>query len=134
MAFVEPSHAAVESSVHLRFQPTAAGPRRRSEVQGFPKPEIVVGDFNTGRDAAAIARLLPDLASAHSQAGIGPDYGWPRFVFWKGEDRKTVPFLGLDQAFISPQRWRTTAYRMIALGAGTHRAQEMILTPADPTR
>ncbi|MGD1914712.1 MAG: hypothetical protein ACFCBV_00790 [Phycisphaerales bacterium] len=130
MAFVEPSRAAIESSVHLRFRPTAAGPRRRSEIEGFPEPEIVVGDFNTGRGSAAIDALLPGLSDAHAKAGIGPDYGWPRFVRLRGKDHTTIPFLGLDQALIDRARWRATAYRMIDLGEGTHRAQEMILTPA----
>jgi len=128
MAYVEHSLAALDDSTHLRFAPTAAGPMQRTTDDGFPTPEIVVGDFNTARRSASVAALLPGLASAHAQAGIGPDYGWPRLVRIRGTDRATIPFLGLDQAFVDGSRWRVTAYRMIDVGQGTHRAQEVILT------
>lgn len=131
MAYVAPSLEAINESRHLRFASTAAGPLRQSENKGFPPPDIVVGDFNTARGSAAIDRLLPGLASAHAQAGIGPDYGWPRFIFYGNKERPTIPFVGLDQAFIRSAAWRATAYRMIDTGVGTHRAQEIILTAPD---
>ena len=133
MAYVAPSLEALRESRHLQFTRTDAGPLRQSENKGFPPADIVVGDFNTARGSAAIDRLLPDLTSAHAQAGIGPDYGWPRFIFYKNRDRATIPFVGLDQAFVRPASLRSTAYRMIDTGVGTHRAQELILTaPARP--
>jgi hypothetical protein len=130
MGFVAPSREALAASTRVTFSPTAAGPMQRSERSGFPPPHVVVGDFNTARGSAAIARLLPGLESAHAQAGIGPDYGWPRFLRLDGVDRSAVPFLGLDQSFVDAKAWRATAYRMIDTGQGTHRAQELILTPA----
>ena len=131
MAFVEPSLRALSRSRHLRFAGTDAGPLRQSESTGFPPADIVVGDFNTARGSVAIGRLLPGLASAHTQAGIGPDYGWPRFIFYDNKDWDTVPFIGVDQAFLRPEVWRATAYRMIDTGVGTHRAQEVILAAPD---
>lgn len=127
-AFVPTTLERIAASKRLIHEPTAAGPLRRREEQGFPQPGVVVGDFNTARGSAAIEALLPDMASAHAQAGIGPDYGWPRFVRDGREDRATIPFLGLDQAFIDPKEWRATAYRMLDLGVGTHRAQELYVT------
>ncbi|MFI4883363.1 MAG: hypothetical protein ACIAQU_12345 [Phycisphaerales bacterium JB064] len=128
MAFVEPSLKAIADSRHLSFVSTAAGPLRQQEQTGFPPADIVAGDFNTGRGSVAVSRLLPGLDGAHEQAGIGPDYGWPRFIYYKNQDRTTVPFVGVDQAFVRSSMWRTTAYRMIDMGVGTHRAQEAILT------
>lgn len=130
MAYVEPSLDAIAKSTHWTFTPTAAGPLRRERHTGFPDADVVIGDFNTGRGSNAISALLPGMVSAHTQAGIGPDYGWPRFVFDGKRDRKTIPFLGLDQAFVRPDGWRATAYRMLDLGVGTHRAQELIITRA----
>ena len=131
MSFAAPSIEAISASTHASFSRTAAGPLRREEIKGFPPPDIAVGDFNTARGSAAVAGVLPGLASAHAQGGIGPDYGWPRFVRSNNVDRATIPFIGVDQAFVRRERWRATAYRMIDMGVGTHRAQEVILTTAD---
>lgn len=128
--FVPATLERIDASTRLIHERTAAGPLRRREERGFPTPDIVVGDFNTARGSAAIEALLPGMASAHAQAGIGPDYGWPRFVRDGRDDRALVPFLGLDQAFVDPERWRATAYRMLDLGEGTHRAQEVFITRA----
>lgn len=128
MAYVEPSLKAIADSTHSTFKPTAAGPLQRERHSGFPPADVVVGDFNTGRGSVAISTFLPDMASAHAQAGIGPDYGWPLFVYDGERDRSTIPFLGLDQAFVRPDGWRATAYRMHDLGVGTHRVQELFIT------
>lgn len=135
MAYVEPSLNAIAESKHTTFQPTTAGPLQRVRHTGFPDAGVVIGDFNTGRGSAAISKLLPDMASAHAQAGIGPDYGWPRFVFNQQRDVNAFPVLALDQAFVQPEAWRATAYRMLDLGSGTHRAQELFITRvgSDPT-
>jgi|GEM_PF-4953493 len=134
MAYVEPSLNAIAESAHSTYKATAAGPMQRETTRGFPNADLVVGDFNTGRGSAAISKLLPGMASAHAQAGIGPDYGWPRFVFDGQRDIKTLPVLALDQAFVRPKAWRATAYRMHDLGAGTHRAQELFITRAGSGR
>lgn len=128
MTYVEPSLKAIADSSHSTYKATAAGPLQRETSTGFPDADVVVGDFNTGRSSVAISRLLTGMASAHAQAGIGPDYGWPRFVFDGRRDIKTFPVLALDQAFLRPDAWRATAYRMHDLGAGTHRAQEVFIT------
>ncbi|GIW74081.1 MAG: hypothetical protein KatS3mg103_0603 [Phycisphaerales bacterium] len=132
IAMVEPSLKALARSVHVRFTPTAAGPMRRRQQAGFPRPDLVVGDFNTGRGSAAVARLLPGMRSAHAQAGIGPDYTWPRLLYLGQHDRRTRPAIGLDQAMLRPGVWRATAYRVLDLGVGTHLAQEVILTRDRP--
>ncbi|MFI4917089.1 MAG: hypothetical protein ACIAS6_11360 [Phycisphaerales bacterium JB060] len=131
MDYVPATLQRIDSSSRRVFEPTQAGPLKQRQERGFPRPDIVIGDFNTARGSAAIERLLPGMASAHAQAGIGPDYGWPRFVYDGQRDRHLVPFLGLDQAFVRRGRWRATAYRMLDLGEGTHRAQEMYITPRD---
>jgi hypothetical protein len=134
MDYVQPSRRAIAESTHSTFTPTAAGPLQRQEHSGFPDADVVVGDFNTARGSRAVADLLPGMASAHGQAGIGPDYGWPRFLYDGKHDRGTIPFLGLDQTFVHPQAWRATAYRMLDLGVGTHRAQEVFITPVRASR
>lgn len=128
--FVRATLERIETSTRLIYEPTAAGPLQRREEQGFPRPDVVVGDFNTARGSAAIEALLPGMASAHAQAGIGPDYGWPRFIRDGRIDRAFVPFLGLDQAFVDSENWRVTAYRMLDMDEGTHRAQEVFVTRA----
>lgn len=128
-SLVEPSRRTLESSIHVRYVPTEAGPLRPEQTKGFPEPDIAVGDFNTGRQSAALAALLPGMASAHDHVGVGPDYTWPLFLRLDGKDYPTRAFLGLDQAFYRPGVWRARAYRTHNLGVGTHRAQEVELTP-----
>lgn len=120
---VEPSRKKLEDSVRVRYLPTPAGPLRREESKGFPKPGIAVGDFNTARRSAAVAALLPGMVSAHGQAGLGPGYTWPRFILYNENVYQSWAFLGLDQAYIRPENWRARAYRVLDLGEGTHKAQ-----------
>lgn len=127
--FVGPSLQAIDDSAHVRYHPTAAGPLRREVSTGFPRPDIAVGDFNTGRRSAAVSALLPGMIDVHDRVGVGPDYTWPRFMRLHGKDTVLTPFLSLDQAWVRPGTWRARAYRTHDLGAGTHLAQEIELTP-----
>jgi hypothetical protein len=86
------------------------------ESQGFPAPDIIVGDFNTTRGAASLAPLVGGLRDAHAAAGLGPDATWPRHL----------PLLGLDQAFVGPGI-PLRRYDVIDAGAGTHRMQRLVI-------
>ncbi|MEO1008727.1 MAG: hypothetical protein AAFX79_09175 [Planctomycetota bacterium] len=122
---VRPSRESIDTSVHRRFGPTAAGPMRATRTTGFPPADVVLGDFNTARGSAAVDALLPGMASAHAQAGIGPGYAWPRDHVFPG-----IPLLALDQAFVRRDAWRATRYRVHDTGSGVHRAQLLAITPA----
>jgi len=125
--YVRPTLEAIADSSHLDVAPTPAGPLREIRREGFPPPDVVVGDFNTARGSRAVADLLAavgPMASAHAQGGLGPDYTWPRAHAWPA-----VPLLGLDQAFVRRGTWRTIRYDVEDAGSGTHLAQRLALSP-----
>ncbi|MBM4109026.1 MAG: hypothetical protein FJ255_09510 [Phycisphaerae bacterium] len=76
---------------------------------GFPEPDLIVGDFNTHRGAASIARLTRGLPSAFGAAGRGLLGTFPR----------ELPLWHLDQAFVGPGV-RLVGYRLRDPGEGRH--------------
>jgi len=85
---------------------------------GFPKPDLVLGDFNTPRGGPSIRGLVPDsMRSAFAQAGYGPMGTWPR----------QMAVLGIDQAFTA--EWlRVTRYDVKDPQVGEHRLQVFEMT------
>lgn len=80
--------------------------------EGFPAPDLIVGDFNTPRGSASLKGLVGDLESAYSQAGVGACGTWPRI--W--------PVFHVDQMFAAG--WlRATGYRIVDPGETMHRVQ-----------
>jgi hypothetical protein len=65
-------------------------------AQGFPEPDVLIGDFNTPRGSwsLTILRRRPGfvMADAHAQGGVGASATWPA-------DR---PVLHIDQCFLAP--------------------------------
>lgn len=90
----------------------------RFGAEGFPKPDVIVGDFNTPRGAPSIRSLVPaEMRSAHAQAGYGAMGTWPR----------SSGVFGLDQAFTAD--WlAVTGYEVIDEGIAEHRAQVIDVT------
>lgn len=80
---------------------------------GFPKPDVMVGDFNIPRGSHSL-RLLTrgfdwSMQSAFDQAGIGYVATWPiQFPLWH-----------IDQTFIA-DGLRATSYKVVNPRAGLH--------------
>lgn len=102
--------------------------------RGFPKPDVVIGDFNIPRGSRSLKNLVGTMENAYDQAGAGYTASYPRKVPFTQLDGPglsslvrlfipaDIPFFHIDQAFIAPSL-HATRYRVINLGAGTHWAQ-----------
>lgn len=80
------------------------------EANGFPAPDLVVGDFNAPRGSASLRRLVGALPNAFDEAGAGYPATWPR----------TVPIYQIDQAFAG-RAVRAASLRTLDPGDGAHR-------------
>jgi len=84
-------------------------------VRGFPKPDIVMGDFNTVRGSRSMRQLVEmggTMDHAFTRAGRGWSGTWPRK--W--------PVLAIDQTFVS-ERIFVEGYEVVDMGAALHNAQ-----------
>ncbi len=81
------------------------------EIEGFPTPDLIVGDFNTPRGSASLAELTGTLTDAFEQAGHGFAASWPRE--W--------PLLAIDHAYIGADL-KATRFEVVDFGEGRHRA------------
>lgn len=100
-----------------RWSTLARGPDvpREQAVQGFPEPDVVIGDFNIPRGAASLEAVTHGFENAFTQAGRGYGASWSRYsVFF--------PLFHIDQAFVGPS-WRAYSYRLIDPGSGSHLVQ-----------
>lgn len=78
--------------------------------QGFPEPDLIIGDFNTPRGSRSLGALVADARSTHDQAGLGPGGTWMR----------RLPLWAIDQAFTG-RRVRAVRSRVIDPGLSEHR-------------
>ena len=95
--------------------------RLRDDLDGLDLPpiDLVVGDFNMDAASASLARAFPDHRSAFDLVGQGYAASYPRaFPLWH-------PDQILVGDSIAP-----CGYRLLDLGVGTHRAQELRLPSA----
>lgn len=85
---------------------------------GFPRPDLVVGDFNTPRGSPSVRALVPgSMRSAFAQAGYGQMGTWPR----------SMGLLAIDQAFTAD--WLAASrYDVVDPNVGEHRMQIVELT------
>ncbi|MBM4105163.1 MAG: hypothetical protein FJ257_02490 [Phycisphaerae bacterium] len=82
----------------------------------LPPADIVMGDFNMDFGSRSLASVFPSLRSAFSVAGQGYAGSYPReWPFWQPDQMLLAP--GVEAC----------GYRLIDLGMGTHRAQELML-------
>lgn len=90
----------------------------RAVIDGLdlPPPDLVAGDFNMDAGSEALRTLLPGLRSAFAEAGRGYAGSYPR----------TLPLWQPDQMAVAPSL-RICSYRLVDLGWGRHRAQELML-------
>lgn len=94
------------------------GGGQRSErvtARGFPRPDVIVGDFNIPRGSASLAEFLRasgagDMRDAFGVAGSGWERTWPRR--W--------PLWAIDHCFVGP-RVRAAHFETVDPGMGGHR-------------
>ena len=92
---------------------------------GFPKPDIILGDFNTPRGAVSQRRIVGSMTDAFDEAGWGYAATWPDYAF-----HVPFPVLHLDHVFLAP--WlRATRYEIIKPPFCLHRPQVVEISPAN---
>lgn len=112
-----PSNAAVHRSEIMRAARQAASDWRRvggapeTEMIGFPKPDVIIGDFNTPAGSDSIGLLVGDARNAYDAVGSGPRATWPRA--W--------PQLAIDLAYVDPAH-DIRSWRRLDPGLGHHHA------------
>ncbi|MFN0133550.1 MAG: endonuclease/exonuclease/phosphatase family protein [Phycisphaerales bacterium] len=89
------------------------------EMSGFPTPDLIIGDMNAPRGSGSLEQIVGGMRSAFDEAGWGRSGSWPR----------RTPWLHLDQAFVG-KGLLAREYRVFDAGAGTHRAQWVVLAGA----
>lgn len=82
-------------------------------------PLLVLGDFNTPRDAASLAPFRAQLAHAYETAGRGWPYTWPL----------PFPVYQVDHAWYSPGSLEIFEYRLRASMFSDHRRQTLSIRP-----
>ncbi len=101
------------------FNRDASGSDVAAVAQAFPRPDIVAGDFNTPRGSGSLNIVCPGMRSAFDDAGWG----------WAPSFPARHPLVAIDQLFLAPDL-RATAYSIVDLGVGRHRAQVARIVPA----
>lgn len=90
----------------------------RQTVDAQPGPQLVLGDFNAGRDHAGFRRLLDvGLVDAADMRGRT---GWPGFT-WPA-DQPGPPFTMLDHVLVTPDLFGVRAVRTLQLPDTDHLA------------
>jgi endonuclease/exonuclease/phosphatase (EEP) superfamily protein YafD len=103
-AFKGPEYAKGESGVRTQH---SAGP-------GFPKPDLIMGDFNGPRGSVSQRLIVGDMAEAYDQAGAGYAASWPG----RGH-HAPFPVFHLDHLFLAPYL-RATRYDLVKPVYGYH--------------
>jgi hypothetical protein len=93
--------------------------RRIEGVNGFPAPDIVVGDFNTPKGSRSIRHLAGGLVDASAAVGGGYSATFPR----------RRPLWHIDQAFVA-RSLKPVGYRLVDFSSGTHIAQSLDVSAA----
>jgi hypothetical protein len=114
------------------LRPDDAGrwiPDERPALEGFPTPDLIVGDFNIPRGSRSLDAITGGRPNAFDQSGYGPAASWP--CKWPRTSRRIWPILHLDQMFAGPSL-RAESYTLIDPGSGTHRMQRADVAPESP--
>ena len=111
------------SSTELSRRDLAAALRADLASLDLPPIDLVVGDFNMDAASASLAGAFPDNRSALDRVGQGYAASYPR----------RLPLWHPDQILVG-ESIDPCGYRLIDLGVGTHRAQELRLPPAGDSR
>lgn len=104
------------SSIDLPRRDLADGLRGDLQALDLPPIDLVVGDFNMDSASDSLARAFPGHRSAFGLVGQGYAASYPRrFPLWHP-----------DQILVG-ESIKPCGYRLLDLGIGTHRAQELRL-------
>jgi hypothetical protein len=79
---------------------------------GFPRADVLVGDFNIPRGSASLSLMTRGMENAFDQAGFGWVRSWPR----------ARAVFHIDQTFVGPAV-RAVRYEVVDPGVGYHRLQ-----------
>lgn len=96
------------------------GEPRTDSARGFPKPDLIVGDFNIPRGSASLNQIDEALPNAYDQAGRGDMSSFPR-----------IPLVHIDQTFVGP-KLRAWRYDVKPVGRAPHRMQVVDLAREAP--
>lgn len=102
MANARAAHAAIEAW------------RSPEGAQGFPEPDLIVGDLNTPTGSASLRALAPTMRDS-SRARVGLRGTWPRWNGW------AIASLWRIDHVLHSTRWRATRWTTGDPGVGTHR-------------
>ncbi len=114
------------------LRPDDAGrwiPDEHASFEGFPAPDLIVGDFNIPRGSRSLDAITGGRPNAFDQSGSGPAASWP--CKWPRTSRRIWPVLHIDQMFAGPSL-HAESYTLIDPGSGTHRMQRADVAPASP--
>jgi hypothetical protein len=79
---------------------------------GFPRPDVILGDFNIPAHSASLDSIREGLSDAYSEAGSGYNATFPRrYPLWR-----------LDQIFVG-RDVHAVGYQTRDMGSGTHLLQ-----------
>jgi hypothetical protein len=109
MDLMQQAMGTLESFSGPAFIRTGNGMDQREDAAGFPKPDVIVGDFNTPRGSESLNVVAGDMHHAFNDAGRGYAATWPR----------KFPIIAIDQAFLGPHL-TATGYHIVDLGASQH--------------
>lgn len=87
-------------------------------MEGFPAPDMVIGDLNNPRGSASLGRLAPGFHNAFDDGGAGYAATFPR----------TFPLVHIDQILLT-DHMRASDYRIIDPGVSRHRMQWARIVP-----
>lgn len=104
----------------LKREPVLAALVRWIINRPNPAPLLLVGDFNTTRDARVFGPLRQHLRHAYEIAGRGWPYSWPL----------PFPVYAIDHAWVSPDI-TVLSYQLRSSALSDHRRQEFTISYAD---
>ncbi len=105
--------------VGARIAQLAAAPADAPGHQRAPRPDVIIGDFNTPRGSDSLFLSAPGYTEASRSAGLGVLATWPRHG----------ALLHIDHCLVAPD-WRAAAYGLIDPGESEHKAQRVRVWPA----
>lgn len=96
---------------------------------GFPTPDLIIGDFNIMEDSASLDALTPGMFDAGIRHGRGPMRTWAPVVKnrWLRQAAKLSSWR-IDLAFV-PEDTSVHAYDLVDMFGAPHTAQVIEFTP-----
>ena len=136
MGVMKSAAAAVAAWEQPAWETTPGGWWRAvGEPVGVPRPDVVMGDFNTVRGSASLAELTPGMRDAFEEAGWGRGNSWRQArtagpggpLTDRAVSKATRALLPLADWHIDltlvGDAWRAGRYRLVDPGGGPHWVQ-----------